>query len=168
MIAHGSRNADAARRARRLESRRYIYRIAVQITSVWDRVANVDPYAKANGSIRRLVGVVDWNPSCILRAQRTAPSTLSNTSAASRRRSGRCRPPCSSIAGSIRFRRNIGSLWSVRRHPGRSGGCNRPYRHRRRRQLSPIVEAPVRLRPNGSRHPGQSLDRGRSPQRLGR
>ena len=38
---------------------RYIYRLTVQVGPVGNRVAKVDPYAKANGSIRGLVAVVD-------------------------------------------------------------------------------------------------------------
>ena len=61
MIAHGSRDADTARRTFGLKPCRDIHRIAVQVSSIGNRVTNVDPDAKANGSIGRLIAVVDRN-----------------------------------------------------------------------------------------------------------
>ena len=62
MIAHCSRDADAARRALGLKPRRHIHRIAVQVGAIGNRVADVDPDAEADGSIRRLVAIVDQAP----------------------------------------------------------------------------------------------------------
>ena len=59
MVAHGSRDADAARRTFGLKSRRDIHRVPVQVSAIGNRVANVDPDAEADGSIWRLVAVVD-------------------------------------------------------------------------------------------------------------
>ena len=59
MIAHRSRNADATRRTFGLESRRHIHRVPMQISPVGNRVAKVDPDAEADGSIGRLISVVD-------------------------------------------------------------------------------------------------------------
>ena len=41
--------------------RRHIHRIAMQVGSIGNRVADVDPDAKADGSIGRLVAIVDRN-----------------------------------------------------------------------------------------------------------
>ena len=61
MIAHGSRDADTARRTFGLKSRRHIHRVAVQVSPIGNRVAKVDPDAEADGSIWRLISVVDRN-----------------------------------------------------------------------------------------------------------
>ena len=61
MVAHRSRDADTTRRTFGLKPCRDIHRVAMQVGSVGNRVANVDADAKADGSIRRLVAVVDWN-----------------------------------------------------------------------------------------------------------
>ena len=61
MVAHRPRDADATRRTFGLEPRRHIHRVAMQISSIGNRVANVDPDAKADGSIGRLVAVMDRN-----------------------------------------------------------------------------------------------------------
>ena len=54
-------DADAARRTFGLNSRRHIHRVAVQVSPIGNRVANVDPDAEADGSIRRLIPIVDRN-----------------------------------------------------------------------------------------------------------
>ena len=103
MIAHRSRDADAARRTFGLKPRRHIHAIAVQIGPVGNRVANVDPDAKADGPIGRLATIVD-------RAPVAAPSRHSaplrrccrTRSAGSRRQSERSCRHAPSIAGSIR------------------------------------------------------------------
>ena len=61
MIPHRSRDADAARRTLGLKPRRDIHRVSVQVSAVGNRVAKVDPDAEADGSIRRLISVVDRN-----------------------------------------------------------------------------------------------------------
>ena len=61
MITHRSRDADATRRTFSLKSRRHIHRVPVQISPIGNRVANVDPDAEADGSIRRLISVMDRN-----------------------------------------------------------------------------------------------------------
>jgi hypothetical protein len=59
MITYGPRNADATRRALSLKPRSDIHRVAMQIGPIRNRVAKIDPYAKADSSIRGLVAVVD-------------------------------------------------------------------------------------------------------------
>ena len=61
MIAHRSRDTDAARRTLGLKSCRHIHRIAVHVSAIGNRIANVDPDAEADGSIGRLVAIVDRN-----------------------------------------------------------------------------------------------------------
>ena len=61
MIAYCSGDAYASWRAFSLEPCRYIHRVSVQISSVGNRIAEVDPNAKADGSIRRLIAIVDRN-----------------------------------------------------------------------------------------------------------
>ena len=59
MVAHRSRDANATRRTFSLNSCRYIHRIPVKVSSIGNRVADVDADAKANGSIWRLISVKD-------------------------------------------------------------------------------------------------------------
>ena len=58
MIAHRSRDADAARRTLGLKSGRHIHDIAVDISAIWNHIANVDADAEADCPIRRLVAIV--------------------------------------------------------------------------------------------------------------
>ena len=59
MIAHRSRDADAARRTLGLESCRHIHHIAVDVSAIGNHIAHVDADAEADGPIRRLVAIVD-------------------------------------------------------------------------------------------------------------
>ena len=52
MIAHRARDADAAWRALGLEPGRDIHAVAVQVGSVGNRIADVDPHAEADGCDR--------------------------------------------------------------------------------------------------------------------
>ena len=52
MIAHRPRDADTTRRTLGLKPRRNIHRIPVQVCAISNRVANVDPDAKADGPVR--------------------------------------------------------------------------------------------------------------------
>jgi hypothetical protein len=61
MISDGSGDADAVRRAFSLEPCNHVHSITMQITTVSNRVANVDPNAEADGSIRRLVTIAERN-----------------------------------------------------------------------------------------------------------
>ncbi len=61
MIAHRPRDADAARRAFGLEPGRHIHRVAMQVGSVGNRVADIDPDAKADGPIGRVVIIMVRN-----------------------------------------------------------------------------------------------------------
>jgi hypothetical protein len=61
MIANWSRNADAARRTLGLKPNRHVHPVAVQVSAIRNRVADVDPNAEANGVIRWYVTVVGWN-----------------------------------------------------------------------------------------------------------
>jgi hypothetical protein len=61
MIAHGAGDADATLRTFSLKPCRYIYRLTVQVGPVGNRVAKVDPYAKAHGSIGGLIAILDRN-----------------------------------------------------------------------------------------------------------
>ena len=53
MISDCSRDTDATRRAFGLEPRHHIHRVAVQVSAVGNRIANVDPNAE------------QWNPSSL-------------------------------------------------------------------------------------------------------
>ena len=79
MIAHRPRDADATRRAFGLEPGRHDHAVAMQIGSVGNRVADIDPYAKADGPIGRVAPSWSGTCCCTFTAQRTAPSMLSNT-----------------------------------------------------------------------------------------
>ena len=46
-------------RAFSLESRRHIHRITMQVSSIGNRIANVDSDAEADGSVEWLIAVVD-------------------------------------------------------------------------------------------------------------
>ena len=58
MIAHGPGDADSARWAFRLKSRHHIHRIPVQVSTIRNRVAKVDPHAKPHDPLGRVVAVV--------------------------------------------------------------------------------------------------------------
>ena len=57
MIAHGARDAYAARRAFGLKPGRHIDGVTMQVGSVRDRIADVDPDPKADRPIGGLVTV---------------------------------------------------------------------------------------------------------------
>src|SRR5690348_3953215 len=61
MIAHRPRHADATSWAFRLEPGGDDHAIAVQIGSVGNRVADIDPNAEADGTIRRMALVMIRN-----------------------------------------------------------------------------------------------------------
>ena len=58
MVPYRSRDADATGRTFGLKPCRYIYDIAMQISPVCDRIANVDSDTKADSPFRRLVAVI--------------------------------------------------------------------------------------------------------------
>ena len=70
VIAHRPRNTDTARRTFGLNSCCHIHRVAVQVSSIGNCVANVDPDAKSNSPIGRLVAIVDGD--LLLDMNRTA------------------------------------------------------------------------------------------------
>ena len=61
MITHRPRDTDTAGWTFGLKPRRHIHRVSVQVSAVGNRVAKVDPDAEADGSIRRLISVMDRN-----------------------------------------------------------------------------------------------------------
>ena len=79
MIPHRARDADGARRTFGLEPDRHVHRVAVQVGAVSDRVADVDPDAKADSPIGGWLASWRGICCCTFTAQRTAPSMLSNT-----------------------------------------------------------------------------------------
>ena len=76
----------------------------MQVSAIGNRVAKVDPDAEADGSVWRLIAV-DGSALAVApdTAQRTAPSILSNTMSRESPPVWTILPPCSLIAGSIRF-----------------------------------------------------------------
>ena len=86
MIAHCSRNAYGARRTLGLEPCRHIHNVAMDVSSVWNYISEVDAEAKADQPIGGLIAIVCGNLLCTFTAQRTAPSTLSNTMSRNRPR----------------------------------------------------------------------------------
>jgi hypothetical protein len=73
MIAHRSRNTNPTRRTFSLKPSGHIYRVTVQVSSIGNRVAKVDPYAKPNGSIAGLVAIVNWDLSLYLHRAPNGP-----------------------------------------------------------------------------------------------
>ena len=61
VIAHGSRDTDTARLAFSLEPRRHVHRIPVEISSICNRIANVNPDTETDRSLRWLISVMDRN-----------------------------------------------------------------------------------------------------------
>jgi hypothetical protein len=61
VVTHRARDANLPGGTYRLEPYGYVYRFAVQVCSVWDGIAYIDPSSEANGALRRLIGVKDWN-----------------------------------------------------------------------------------------------------------
>ena len=70
MITHWSRNTDAAGWTFSLKSCRNIHRVAVEISPIGNHVAKIDADTKADGSVGRLVAIVDRN--FLLHLHRTA------------------------------------------------------------------------------------------------
>ena len=58
MVPHLSRDTDAARWTLGLKPRRYIHDITVDISAIWNHIANIDADAEADGSISGLVTIV--------------------------------------------------------------------------------------------------------------
>jgi hypothetical protein len=61
MVAHGLRDTNACRWTLGLQPCRDIYDFTMEVSTVSNRVANVNPDSKSDGSIRRLVAIVNWN-----------------------------------------------------------------------------------------------------------
>ena len=61
MVAHRSRDANSTRWTFRLKSCCHIHGVAVQVSSIGNRVANVDSNAEPDGTIRRLASIMDGN-----------------------------------------------------------------------------------------------------------
>ena len=142
MIAHRSRDADAARRTFGLKSRRHIHHVAVQVSPIGNRVADVDPDAEADGPIRGLVAIVDRN--LLLHLHGTAHRSVD---AVEHDEQG-IAPGLDDPAAMLLDRRvdqvSCGEPAAVRasqRRPVRSDGCSRPCRHRRRRPASADLAA---------------------------
>ena len=57
MISHRAGDADISWRAFRLKSNDYIYCVPVKVSSIGNRVANIDPDAEADGPVGRLVAI---------------------------------------------------------------------------------------------------------------
>ena len=58
MITHCSRDTDAAGRTLGLKPRSDIDHVAMQVGSIGNRIADVDPDAKPNYPIRRMVAIM--------------------------------------------------------------------------------------------------------------
>src|ERR1700693_3979680 len=59
MVPHLPRNTDAARWALSLKPCRHVHDITVNITAIWNHIADIDADAEADGSIRGLIPVMD-------------------------------------------------------------------------------------------------------------
>ncbi len=58
MVAHRSRDADAAGRTLSLKSFCYIHHLAMQIGAIGNRIADIDADAKADGAVGGLVTII--------------------------------------------------------------------------------------------------------------
>src|SRR4051794_23972270 len=58
MIAHCSRDADAARWTFGLEPCRHIHDIAVDVSAIWNCIAYIDAHTEANRTIGRTITIV--------------------------------------------------------------------------------------------------------------
>ena len=74
MVAHRSSDTDTARGTFGLDSGRHIHCVAVQVCSIGNGVADIDPDTKANGSIWRLISVENWH--LLLHLDGTAHGTV--------------------------------------------------------------------------------------------
>jgi len=61
VVPHSPRNAYTTRRTLGLESCRDVDRITVQVSSIRDSVAEVDSNTEEDGSVRRMIPVMDRN-----------------------------------------------------------------------------------------------------------
>ena len=61
MVPDSPRDADAANGTRRLQSCRDVRTVTVQVGTLGDHVADVDPDAEPNAPVRRLVAIIDWH-----------------------------------------------------------------------------------------------------------
>ena len=74
MVAHRSRDTDAARRTLGLESCRDIHDIAVDVSAIWDHIADVDADTKADGPVQRLIAIEQGD--LLLNGNGTAHGTI--------------------------------------------------------------------------------------------
>ena len=58
VIAHGSRDANTTRRTFALKPRHYVHRVAMEVGSLGNHVADIDGDTKADGPIGGLVAII--------------------------------------------------------------------------------------------------------------
>jgi hypothetical protein len=58
MVAHGARDAYSAWRTLGLQPGRHVHPVAMQVRAIGYHVTDVDPNAKSDGPIGRLIGIV--------------------------------------------------------------------------------------------------------------
>jgi hypothetical protein len=60
MIAHRLRDADATRRTRSMKPGGHIHDGTIDVSAIRNYIADVDPYAKADGPIGRVPAIIGW------------------------------------------------------------------------------------------------------------
>ena len=109
MVAHRSRDADAAGWAFGLEPCNYIHRVPMQIGPICNRVADVDPNTETDSQFRRVILVMDRNP--LLHLHGAANRSVDAIEHDEQRITARLDDPATvlAIAGSIRLLRSVRS-----------------------------------------------------------
>ena len=142
MVAHCSRDADATRRTFGLKPCRHIHRVAVEVSAIGNRVAEVDPDAEADGPIRRLIAIMDRN--LLLHLHGTAHRPVDAVEHDEQGIAAGLDDPAAMLARWPGRSGCCGASAAVRaflRRPSRSGGCSQPCRHGRRRSASADLAA---------------------------
>ena len=101
LVAHDAADADAAGFGQRLQPRRDVDAIAEDVVAVDDDVADIDADAELDALVGGTPALRSAMPRCTSTAQRTASTTLANSSSRPSPVVLTMRPPYSAIFGSI-------------------------------------------------------------------
>ena len=130
MVTHLSRNTDKARRTFGLKPCRDIHHITVDISAIWNHIADIDADAEADGSIRGLVNIVSGD--LLLNLQGTAYRSVD----AVEHDEQRIAPGVDNPSAMLRYCRVdqicSGATEAVKEFPRRltqSDGCSQPCPH---------------------------------------
>jgi hypothetical protein len=100
LVAHDTRDADAARLSQCLQPRRNVDAITVDVVAITDNVAKIDPDTEDDPLVLGVCALRSTIPRCSSTARRTASTTLGNSANMPSPVVFTMRPRCSLIFGS--------------------------------------------------------------------